>query len=1031
MVWIAAPAGYGKTTLVASYLKTRKLPTFWYQLDEGDADIATYFYYLGLAAKQAAPRVRWSLPAFTPEYFAGLPVFARRYFEQMATHLPAGTVCVLDNYQDVPPEALLHEVIHNGLSQIPAGMNLIIVSRHAPPPAYVADRANDVIAVIDQEALRLTVDESLGIYRTRRPRAVDKMLAQTARQLHERVHGWAAGLVLMAERGRDQPDIPAAPKNVSQEEVFDYFYRELFQKADQETQQLLLRTAFLPIVSPAAAEQLTHNRHAGEILARLHRNNFFTLRHTEPTTVYQYHPLLREFLGAQAQRLLETQERMELIRRSANVLEQEGRIEDAAQLLQAVGDAEPLAALIKHHAPAFLERGRHLTVLAWLEKLPPALREGDPWLTYWLGACRFPFDTTQARELFTQAYAEFRARADAAGIFLSWASAVEAIVFEWDDFSQLGRWIADLDELTRLFPLFPSAQIEARVVSCMFVAIMYQQPYNAHMEHWCQRLETIVRQTRDPNARVHLGAHLFIYHLVWRGELTTAEGTLGLIRPPNDAKLSAITEVLWQVCVANWCWMTDRPEEGLAAVVAAQRVVDEQGVTLWSFIVNAGGADIALSRGDAQTAGPFIARLDMLVTPRRRVEFAHHLVFRAWTARLRGDLSDAVAATEECLTIGLEIQGTQYLGTAEFGYAQALQQAGESQRAIVHATRALEVGKRVRSSVVQYCALWCLAWACLESGREIEGLEHLRAAFALGREKNYARVIYYFNNPDVFAKLCARAIEAGIEVDYARAMIRERGLLPPAAEPVSESWPFPLKLYALGRFAIVNDDKPVTVSGKAQKKPLELLKALLALGGRGVAAATLAQTLWPDTDADIAQRTLDTTLHRLRRLLGEDRALTLHDGQLSLNPGYCWVDVWAFERLLSPTNDAAVVGAQTEKALALYQGPFLGRDDAYWALALRERVRSKFLRAVVRRGQSLEATTQWAASAECYLKGIEVDHLAEEFYRRLMHSYHQLNRRAEAMAVYERCCRALSSVLGIEPAQETKALYKEIQGAMS
>lgn len=169
VVWITAPAGYGKTTLVASYLKARKRPTLWYQLDEGDADIATYFHYLGLAAKRTAPRVHWSLPAFTPEYFAALPVFARRYFEQLAARMPARTVAVLDNFQAVPPEALLHEVIHNGFAQIPEGMSVVIISRYPPPAVYVADRANEVIAVIDHEALRLTEAESIGICRARRP----------------------------------------------------------------------------------------------------------------------------------------------------------------------------------------------------------------------------------------------------------------------------------------------------------------------------------------------------------------------------------------------------------------------------------------------------------------------------------------------------------------------------------------------------------------------------------------------------------------------------------------------------------------------------------------------------------------------------------------------------------------------------------------------------------------------------------------------------------------------------------------------
>jgi ATP/maltotriose-dependent transcriptional regulator MalT len=101
-VWVASPAGSGKTTLVSSYLQARGIPCLWYQTDSGDSDIATFFYYLGLAAKKAAPRFRKPLPLLTPEYRMGIPVFARRYFEELYKRLKPPFAIVLDNYQEVP-----------------------------------------------------------------------------------------------------------------------------------------------------------------------------------------------------------------------------------------------------------------------------------------------------------------------------------------------------------------------------------------------------------------------------------------------------------------------------------------------------------------------------------------------------------------------------------------------------------------------------------------------------------------------------------------------------------------------------------------------------------------------------------------------------------------------------------------------------------------------------------------------------------------------------------------------------------------
>lgn len=111
IIWIAGPPGAGKTTLTSSYLAERGLGSLWYQLDGDDADVATFFYYLGLAVQQATARDDLVLPALTPEYLPGIKSFTRRYAETMASGIEPPAVIVLDNYEQVPAEALLHAVV--------------------------------------------------------------------------------------------------------------------------------------------------------------------------------------------------------------------------------------------------------------------------------------------------------------------------------------------------------------------------------------------------------------------------------------------------------------------------------------------------------------------------------------------------------------------------------------------------------------------------------------------------------------------------------------------------------------------------------------------------------------------------------------------------------------------------------------------------------------------------------------------------------------------------------------------------------
>ncbi|MDS4067986.1 MAG: BTAD domain-containing putative transcriptional regulator [Candidatus Competibacter sp.] len=114
---------------------------------------------------------------------------------------------------------------------------------------------------------------------------------------------------------------------------------------------------------------------------------------------------------------------------------------------------------------------------------------------------------------------------------------------------------------------------------------------------------------------------------------------------------------------------------------------------------------------------------------------------------------------------------------------------------------------------------------------------------------------------------------------------------------VVERWPWPVRVYTLGRFALVLDGKPLKATGKPQHRPLELLEALVALGGRAVHGEALIEALWPDAVGLGAQKTLQITVRRLRELLGGAETLRVHDGKLTLDAGRCWVDAWALEEL--------------------------------------------------------------------------------------------------------------------------------------
>ena len=247
-----------------------------------------------------------------------------------------------------------------------------------------------------------------------------------------------------------------------------------------------------------------------------------------------------------------------------------------------------------------------------------------------------------------------------------------------------------------------------------------------------------------------------------------------------------------------------------------------------------------------------------------------------------------------------------------------------------------------------------------------------------------------------------------------------------------------LEIYTLGRFSIVRHGVPLRHSRKAPHKPLLLLKALIASGARQVGNDYLASLMWPDKEGDLAHAAFDTTLHRLRKYLGSDSCLIVEDRCVTLNSELIWVDIWAFERDIrlvrvdisqfNRHRSAGAVDNHTQALLTAYQGHFLEREEAmHWSVSIRERLRHKYIHCLIDLGRFWEMQGQWNKAISCYQKGIEVDDLVETFYQRLMVCLVKMGRKPEAMAVYRQCRRTLSIVLGLEPMDDTLAIYQSIR----
>ncbi|HEV8646617.1 MAG TPA: BTAD domain-containing putative transcriptional regulator [Burkholderiales bacterium] len=249
----------------------------------------------------------------------------------------------------------------------------------------------------------------------------------------------------------------------------------------------------------------------------------------------------------------------------------------------------------------------------------------------------------------------------------------------------------------------------------------------------------------------------------------------------------------------------------------------------------------------------------------------------------------------------------------------------------------------------------------------------------------------------------------------------------------------PIRIYMLGRFSVAIQGQPVCVNGngksngKAKQRPLALLKALIAFGGRGVASSQIWECLWPDSEGDLGTRNLTVTLHRLRHLLRAPAAVLQHDGKLTLNEGVCWVDMWSFERSvndglrrLNETASGDAAELHLRAAFSLYSGHFLSREsEESWMLTPRLRLKTKFERLVAALSMHLENQDRFADAIDLCLHALEFDPLNELLYRRLMSCYLKEGEVAGVVRTYLRCREALAKGLAATPSIETERLYLE------
>ena len=1023
-ICVVGPPGAGKTTLVASWLDARGIKGIWYQVDPGDADLATFFYYLGEAAKSFSRKGQRPLPALTPEYLQDVEGFSRRYFRELFSRLPEGAVLILDNYQEVSAEKAFHRLIAHAAEDVPDGMTLVAISRRDPPDCYARLIANENVQLVDWDDLQLTFEETRLIVEAKGPVA----MTEEIERLHRQCGGWAAGLTLILE-GYRKNSTPLPEVLAGRDSIFEYFAAQIFERVSENVGRFLMATSFLPRVQISVAEALTGEPASGAILEDLYRRHLFTHRRPGQEPTYWYHALFREFLLAQADRFWSDEQRRELQRRAGELLDARGHLEAAFDLLRQAQAWQAAEALLLREASWLLGQGRGETLRGWIVALPKASVEKNAWLRYWLGVSLVPVDQAQARTHLEGAFDAFRKSGDTIGQMRSISSIIGTYFFEWSHWRPLDRWIEALEPLMLSGPTYPSGEIEFDIHCSMLIATLYRRPGHPLLQICFERVGSLLETELDVNRKV-AGATLLLTYCNLASRPDSSEHIVAIAEPllkhPGVTPLNRV----WWCNRLTFFLITRGDHEAVRGRTQEVRgIIDTHGLKGLSGVAvlvedHLGWAMMATKQWDE--ANQVLQRMEQLARKSRPSDLLLVTEGKFRLAMCRGDLAWAVReaprAVAAATAVGMIYQQVIRLASAVEVYAEAgLHAEARAQAAIAY--------QLVRGTCFEYWEAEILVIEAYVERREGD-MERCRALLREGFSKAARHRPNWTNaglSGRVLAAMCAEALDAGIEAVYVKSLIRRFRLEPPLT--ASETWPWHTKVYTLGSYEVYRDEVLLVFSGKAPKKPLMLLKALIAFGGRNVPEERLMDALWPDEEADSARKSLDITVLRLRKLLGSNDSIVVSDELIGLNPHVCWTDVWAFERRIEQTQAAgAEGGSSASAAVDFYRGNFLSADvDEPWTVKARERLRAKFVRLVESVACAEEATGQWEKAIGHYLNGLDADDLVEAFHLGLMRCYQALGRPAEAMTTYRRLRQTLSVVLGITPSPAAEALAQQLR----
>jgi LuxR family maltose regulon positive regulatory protein len=375
LILVAAPAGYGKTTLVSSWATSCGQSVAWYSIDDRDNEPTRFLAYLIAALQTIEADVGQDiLSALQSSQSSAIADWLPVLVNQLDCNT-ASFLLVLDDYHLITTPAI-HQALTFLLEHQPSQMHVVIATRKDPPLPLPRLRARDQLVELRQADLRFTAEETSAFLR----RATGtKLSTEDVSTLVNHTEGWIAGLQMAALTMRNREDVSRliATFSGSHEYIVDYFATEVLDQQLEPIKAFLLQTSLLDRLYGSLCDAVTGQADGQHTLEQLQQANLFVISLSDDRCCFRYHHLFRDLLLKQLH-----QEHSEIVpelhRRASHWCEEHDLIDDAIEHARAAHDEQRLGRLLEAHAETFFLRGEHVTLLRWIGALSGEERQARP-----------------------------------------------------------------------------------------------------------------------------------------------------------------------------------------------------------------------------------------------------------------------------------------------------------------------------------------------------------------------------------------------------------------------------------------------------------------------------------------------------------------------------------------------------------------------------------------------------------------------------------------------------------------------------